>query len=107
MTDSQEVTFLCGVVKPDSKALLSLGIVRLKNDPTDCEVREIKVSPNDPGLSKIIPGRRRMAPRTDAFVNAAARAQVDRYSHARTRRSRSAAASLPDTRAPHPPVRRP
>lgn len=59
MTD-QKFAFLCGTVAPGSQALLSIGIIRLKNHDMNGEAVEIKVSQNDPGLAKISPGKKRM-----------------------------------------------
>ncbi len=53
MTPSNNITFLCGVTEnwPDR---LANGMIALRNGEM------LKVSPNDPGLSHVLSGRRRM-----------------------------------------------
>jgi hypothetical protein len=60
MTVKKDVTFLCGVVKPDSEELLDVGIIRLRGRTVDGKRPELKVSHNDPGLRYVLPGRCRM-----------------------------------------------
>ena len=55
-THGKYATYLCGTVQPHSEAELARGVVLLKGNNS---VRFF-VSPDDPGLVKVVAGRRRL-----------------------------------------------